>query len=128
MRIYSSIKLSSSKLFYLSNAGRVYPGRWMDNYLYLIKSKEPNKIITYSPVDLLQENRNYYCYNKSGIYKRCESRKNVCEMTTINNKQELIIYIPKCVEPDDMILIHSPVPTGYQSAIYSNLFPYPILQ
>lgn len=128
MRIYSSVELSFSKFLYLSNAGRVYPGRWLDNYLYLVKSKQPNKIITYSPVDLLQENRNYYCYDKSGIYKRCESRKNVCEMTTINNKQELIIYIPKCVEPDDMILIHSPTHTVYQNASYFTVFPYPNLK
>lgn len=133
MRIYSSTYLTWPGILHLTQAARLYPGRWHNYYLYRIKSHEPIKIITYSPVSLLQQNRYYYCYDRFARDTHSEKVGNSWEMASINehhipSPEEVWIHIPKCAEPNDIIAIHTEQISGHPNISYTTLFVNPALQ
>ncbi len=124
MRIFSSVLLSWPQVLHVSNAARVYPGRWQNYYVYRIATVNPTQIISYSPIELLQKNREFYCYDRFHRDIRPEALGNVTEIVTVNNKPstELWITIPKAVEKNDIIAIHSTIHFGHPSYNYSSPF------
>lgn len=108
MRIFSNIFLSWPHVLHISHASRLYPGRWQNYYFYRISARNPTEIFTYSPIMLLRENREYYCYDHYYRDTSPEKLGNITEMTTINNKpaSELWVTIPKACKANDVIVIH----------------------
>ena len=122
MRLYSNRLLSWPQLLHAYQAARVYPGRWHHFYFYKIKTVNPLAIITYSPIELLQENCKYYCYDKYERDKRLENYGNTVVSATIHNKQiklgeETWVHIPKMTNVDDIIVIQSDTMVGYPTTI-----------
>ena len=123
MRIYSNTFLAWPQILHLSQLARLYPGRWQNYYMYRIIHNDQLMLKTYSPVELLQENRHYYCYNNCYNnyyrYTRLETTGNKYQNSIINNNLETWVYIPKFAEDNDIIVIKSDItPTG---AISSNV-------
>ncbi len=73
--------------------------------MYRVRQYNPLMIKTYSPIELLQENRHYYCFNHFHRYTRLERAGNKCENSIINNNLETWVYIPKYAEKGDIIVI-----------------------
>ena len=124
MRIFSNIPLSWPQVLHVSQAARLSPGRWHNYYLYKLTHIRPHILTTNSPLELLQENCLYYCYDKYHRDQRLEQFGNEFTMISINGKEpELGIetwgYIPKTAEPNDIISIRSFNHTGYPSFNYS---------
>ncbi len=120
MRIYSNTFLAWPQVIHLSHQARLYPGRWQNYYMYRVRQCDPLMLKTYSPVELLQENRYYYCFNHFHRYTRLERAGNKCENSIVNNNLETWIYIPKYAEPDDIIVVKSDIiPTGAISFFFN---------
>jgi hypothetical protein len=129
MRIYSSSILSWTQVLHVYNASRLYSGRWQNYYFYRIKDINPLRIITYSPLNLLQEDRQYFCYYKLHRDKRSETFGNVSELISNPNMfDETLVRIPKYTEPNDLLVIHDIRPAGYQSLHYPPYTTWPVLQ
>lgn len=125
MRIFSNIPLSWPQVIHVSQATRIYPGRWQNYYFFRIYSRKPTQIITYSPINLLQMNIQYYCYDNFYRDKRPEELGNSWEMITLNNKappfpEQLWINIPKACDTNDIIAIKTTEYIGEPSISYSN--------
>ncbi len=105
MRIYSNTFLAWPHVLHLSQQAYLYPGRWQNYYMYRVRQYNPLMIKTYSPIELLQENRHYYCFNHFHRYTRLERAGNKCENSIINNNLETWVYIPKYAEKGDIIVI-----------------------
>jgi hypothetical protein len=109
MRIFSNILLSWPQVLHVSNAARLYPGRWQNYYIYRIMQRDPAEIISYSPIRLLQENREFYCYDRLHRDTQSEALGTESEMVTVNNTPptELWITIPKAAKKNDVIAIYT---------------------
>ena len=110
MRIYSNTLLSWPQILHVSTTARLHVGRWQNYYFYRMNSRAPTNIITYSPISLLQEDREYYCYDRLQRNKLHDSWGNVNEMVTINNQSrflptKLCITIPYHAAANDVIVI-----------------------
>jgi hypothetical protein len=128
MKIYSNTFLDWSQILYLSQRARLYPGRWQNYYLYRIRQCNPLILKTYSPVELLQENRYYYCFNHFHRYTRLERAGNKCINSIINNSLETWTYIPTCAKDNDIIVVKSNItPTGALTGPFSSFFKDPVL-
>jgi hypothetical protein len=124
MRIFSNIPLSWPQVLHVSQAARLSPGRWHNYYLYKLTHVRPHILTTNSPLELLRENCQYYCYDKYHRDQRLEQFGNEFTMISINGKKadfgiETWGYIPKTVEPNDIISISSFNHTGHASFNYS---------
>ena len=122
MRLYSNTILSWPQVLHAFQAARLYPGRWYHYYFYKIQHITPLVLTTNSPIELLQENCQYYCYDKYHRDKRLEQYGNTFVSANIHNKQlglgeETWIYIPKIAEVDDIIAIRNDTAVGYPSAV-----------
>jgi hypothetical protein len=110
MKLYSNIILSWPQMLHLSQRARIYSGKWNDYYFYKILQINPIIIHTYSPIELLQENIDYYCYNKYQRFKHLEEFGNKVEIITINdnkiNSNKFYAYLPRTAVTNDVILIH----------------------
>lgn len=122
MRIYSNTILSWPSVLHTFQAARIYPGQWYHCYFYKIQTINPLILTTNSPIELLQENCKYYCYNKYHRDKCIEQYGNTFVSVNIHNKQlglgeETWIYIPKYAEVDDVIAICNDVALECPSAL-----------
>ena len=118
MRLYSNTILSWPQVLHAFQVARVYPGQWHYYYFYKIQTINPLILTTHSPIELLQENCNYYCYDKYYRDKRFEKYGNIVVSANIHNKQirlgeEIWIHIPKMAEVDDIIVVQSDTTVGY---------------
>ena len=110
--IYSNTYMTWPQVLHLSQQARLYSGRWQNYYMYCINNFNPLMLKTYSPIELLQENRHYYCYNHFYRYTHLESIGNKYQNLIINNL-ETWVYIPKQAESNDIIVVKSDItPTG----------------
>jgi hypothetical protein len=112
MRIYSNTRLTWFQLLHVSTAARIHVGRWQNYYFYRVDSRDPTNIITYSPISLLKEDREYYCYDKLQRNKLLDSRGNVFNMATVNRRPppfptELWVNIPYHAAANDVIVIRA---------------------
>jgi hypothetical protein len=107
------------QVLHLSQVARLYPGHWQNYYMYCVKHCDPLMLKTYSPIELLQVNRHYYCYNYFYKYTHLERSGNKYQNSIINNNLETWVYIPKCAEDNDIIVIKSDItPTGAISSFF----------
>ncbi len=132
MRIYSNTLLSWPQVLYAFQAACLYPGRWMNYYYYRINDIAPLSLTTYSPIELLQENCQYYCYYNYHRDKQAEAFDNSFKMISIlNNKPQFgrksWAYIPKVAEPNDIIVIRDDITFDIPSGRISSLFTKPTL-
>lgn len=134
MRIFSNTIMSWPHTIHAFQAARVYPGRWYNYYFYKIHSRQPLVLTSYSPLEFLQENCQYYCYDKFYRDKRLEQYGNDFEIVSIANKesdfaQENWVYIPKTADTDDIIVIHNSNAVGIPSATANSKssFNFPVL-
>lgn len=130
MRLYSNTILSWPSALHAFQASRLYPGRWHHYYFYKIQDINPLVLTTYSPIDLLQENCQYYCYDKYYRDKRLEQYGNTLVAANIHNQQstfgkETWIHIPKCAEVNDVIAIRNNNVTGLPSINFKSPFNFP---
>ena len=98
MRIYSNTLLSWPQTLHVFQAARIYPG--------------PLVLTTYSPIDFLQENCQYYCYDKYYRDESCEKYGNRFEMVSVAN-QETWVHIPKNAGATDIIVVQNDRVSGY---------------
>lgn len=131
MRLFSNSILSWPQVIHATQAARLYPGRWHHYYFYKIYCRQPLVLTTHSPLELLQENCQYYCYDKYYRDKRLEQYGNQFELVSMTNKesdfaQESWVHIPKAAETDDIIVIRNPYAIGISSANFKSGFNFPL--
>ena len=107
----------------------------MNYYFYKINHVQPLVITTHSPIEFLQENCQYYCYDKYYRDKRLEQYGNTFEMVSIANQEpdfgkETWVHIPKVAGATDVIVVRNDTAVGFPSATFNNFFkhPSPLLQ
>ncbi len=132
MRIYSNTLLSWPQAIYVFQTARLYPGRWRKYYYYRIDNIAPLSLTTYSPIELLQENCQYYCYHNYHRDKQAEAFNNTFKIISIlNNKPQFgrksWVYIPKVAEPCDIIVIRDDITFDIPNRRISPLFTQPLL-
>jgi hypothetical protein len=132
MRIYSNILLSWPQVLHVAQAARLYPGRWQNYYFYRIKYTDPTLVLkTYSPIELLQENSKYYCYDRYNRDQQLEKFGNELKMVHIHNNQptfsESYVYTPKNIDINDILVIQSDIPSGLPSLYNPFKTPEPTL-
>lgn len=120
MRIYCNTLLSLPQVFYIYQAAKLYPGRWQNYYFYHIKCINPTLVLkTYSPIELLQENSKYYCYDHYNRDERLEIFGNCIKMVHIHNSKptfsESYVYAPKTIDINDILVIQSNINSGLPS-------------
>ena len=120
MRIYSNTHLSWPQVIHVFQIARLYPGRWQNYYFYKINHVQPYILTTNSPLELLQENCKYYCYDRYLRDKRLEEYGNRFEMLSIANKEpefgvETWGYLPKVSCANDIIVVRNDSVTGLPS-------------
>lgn len=129
MRIYSKTPLSWPIVLHVAQAARLYPGRWQNYYFYRVKIREPTLILqTYSPLELLQENSHFYCYDRYNRDKQLEKLGNELTMTYIENSPpftENYTYVPKPLTNNDILVIRSDFTTGVPGINLHRLFTTP---
>jgi hypothetical protein len=104
MRLYSNIPLSWPNIVHTFYTGRLYPGRWHNNYYYRVTSATyPVRIQSECPISLLRDNHKYYCYDL--LYRDEELEKYGNEIT---NMRGHYIYLPKYISDNDIISINIP--------------------
>jgi hypothetical protein len=129
MRLYSNTLLYLPQVVYAFRFGPLYPGRWNNYYFYYIKNRTPLVLHTYSPLELLQENNHYYCYDNFHRDTRLERSDNAFEIVTVHNQpdnfgKETYVSIPKNSMSDDILLVKIDKPR--LPSIYSPI-PFPTL-
>lgn len=134
MRIYSKTLLSWPTSIHVAQAARLYPGRWQNYYFYRVTLRDPNLVLhTYSPLELLQENSPFYCYDRYNRDTQLEKPDNELILTTLQSIAPTFtkkyIYIPKLLEKNDIIVVRSDINKGLPSIYLPSLFktPGPVL-
>ena len=131
MRLYSNKLLSWPQIIHAFQAGRLYSGRWQNYYFYRVSRIQPIVITTHSPLEFLQENNQYYCYDKYIRNKNLEEFENIRESVTLHNQEmdynENWIYVPKFVAAEDIIVIHNDLARGYPSVTSKYYYQSPLL-
>jgi len=111
MRIYSNKLLSLPHIIHtLHNAKPPTAGRWGNLYFFHIQHIQPLVLTAYSSVNLLQENRKYYCYDNFYRNKPIEKLGNTFEMI-----YEIPVYIPKASMSNDVIIVSNDNPSDHAS-------------
>jgi hypothetical protein len=104
MKLYSNILLSWPQTLHLFQIARFYPGQWYNYHFYKISNIDPFFLVSHSPIQFLENNYKYYCYNKIYRNKQSEIFGNSFQIINISNN-ETWGYIPKNAEINDMIVI-----------------------
>jgi len=112
MRIYSNTLLSWPSALHVFQAARLYPGRWLNYNFYKIEHSNPLVLTTHSPIDFLQENCQYYCYDTYYRNESYEKYGNRFEMVSVG-LQEIWVHIPKTAGATDIIVVRNDRVTGY---------------
>ncbi len=125
MRIYSNTLLSWPQVIHVFQGARLYPGRWLNYYFYKIEHVQPLVLTSYSPIEFLQENCQYYCYDKYYRDKRLEKYGNTRELVSDAN-QQIWVHIPKVAGATDIIVVRNDSANGFS---IPSLFktPQPVL-
>ncbi len=111
MRIYSNKLLSLPHIIHaLYNTKPPTAGRYGNLYFFHIQHVQPLMITAYSSVNLLQENRKYYCYDNYYRNKQVEKLGNTSEIIS-----EIPVYIPKASMTNDVIIVSDDNPSEYPS-------------
>jgi hypothetical protein len=92
--------------------------------------REPTLLLqTYSPLELLQENSPFYCYDRYNRDKRLETLGNELTMTHIENSPptftENYTYVPKPLTNDDILIVRTDYTVGFPSINLPRLFTTP---
>jgi hypothetical protein len=120
MRLYSNTILTWPQVVHAFQIARLYPGNWNNYYFYRIKRVQPLILHTNSPVGLLQENYQYYCYTNYLRDKKLEMIGNKRNSVTVQNQEmdynETFIYVPKSLGVDDVIVLHNEPEFKYNRA------------
>lgn len=133
MRIYSKTLLSWPLVIHISQAARLYPGRWHNYYLYRITNRYPIVTLkTYSPIEFLQENSSFFCYNEYQYIKKIEKCDN--ELSLLNSPSDEsstkeTIYIPKSADINDILVVYKNnqgFPSLYIPQLFSFSKPTPV--
>ena len=111
MRIFSNTHLYWSHVQLLKCIARHHPGYAMGMYLYRIQdirqtAQRPYaQLETYSPLEVLQQSRPYYCYHSLGFQRSkhftCTSRY----WLTLPGSKEISIYLPSSVTHHDVVAV-----------------------
>jgi hypothetical protein len=114
MRIYSNTLLSWPLICHLNQSARLYPGQWQNYYFYRVKLRKPALVLhSYSPIELLQENSLFYCYERYNRNKKIEDVDNELVLTHIENYKQKCIktytYIPKLLNVNDIMIVQSDI-------------------
>jgi len=125
MRIYSNTLLSWTESLHIFQAARLYHGIFRNYNIYKINVIKPLILTTDSPIELLEENCQYYCYDRYYRNKYLEQFGNTFELASIINKKaefekETCVYIPKMAEVNNIIVIRNDIIYGYPNIIDSN--------
>jgi hypothetical protein len=125
MRIYSNTLLSWPQTIHVFQAARLHPGRWLNYYFYRIERVQPLVLTTHSPIEFLQENCQYYCYDRYYRDKRLETYGNTFVSANIHHKQlglgeETWVHIPKVAGATDIIVVRNDTALGFPSFNYSS--------
>jgi hypothetical protein len=105
MRIFSNIVLNWPQLLHVNQVSRLYSGKLGDYQIFRVSMIEPLKINSYSPLNLLEENRPYFCYHN---FLRDRTTNNQNKHVLINDSHRTyFIYVPETVGFNDIIIIHS---------------------
>jgi hypothetical protein len=133
MRLYSNTILSWTQTLHVFQIARLYTGRWHNYYFYKIINTKPIVLTTHSPIELLRENHQYYCYDKYYRDPRLETYGNSFEMVSVYNKkyqmcEEDWAHIPKLITEDDIIVVRNDLAIGYPSVVAPPFIPFPALQ
>ena len=115
MKIYSNILISWPQRLHIFQQSRLYPGSWFNRYhIYRVQNIQPLTIRSYSPINLLQENRKYYCYNNFHRDEYTECFGNIYTPILMNaasnNNITIYTYIPKYIEDNDILYIYHVIP------------------
>ncbi len=125
MRIYSNTLLSWPQVIHVFQGARLYPGRWLNYYFYKIEHVQPLVLTSYSPIEFLQENCQYYCYDKYYRDKRLEKYGNTRELVSDAN-QQIWVHIPKVAGATDIIVVRNDSANGFSiPSLFKN--PAPVL-
>jgi hypothetical protein len=122
MRIYSNTLLSWPQVIHVFQGARLYPGRWLNYYFYKIEHVQPLVLTSYSPMEFLQENCQYYCYDKYYRDKRLEKYGNTRELVSDAN-QQIWVHIPKVAGATDIIVVRNDSANGFS---IPSLFKTPV--
>ncbi len=123
MRIYSNKLLSWPQIIHVSQAARLHSGKWLKYYFYNIQSVKPLEIHTHSPLQLLAENRYYYCYdnNVRSIEKELSGNYIIFLDTELRT-----IYYPVALKSGDFMVIQDDSHPTINSSPSSKVIPYPL--
>jgi hypothetical protein len=110
MRIYSKTLLTWPLTIHVSQAARIYPGKWHNYSFYLVKLTHPTIILhSYSPLEFLEENSPFYCYERYYRNESLELFGNKKVLASIQNNKysstENYIYVPKNIAINDIIAV-----------------------
>lgn len=110
MRIYSNTRLCLPNIIHTLHASMNTPvGRWDTLYFFHVQSVKPLTLKTSACIELLQENRKYYCYDKIYRNKSIEILGNISDTISYNmdtdNNNNIHVYIPKLTSSNDIIIV-----------------------
>ena len=106
MRIFSNIHLHWSEVQVIKCVARCYPGYAMGMYLYRITCMKPRtQLDTHAPLDILRENRPYYCYHSIGFRRGKHFTTNSTYQVSLTNEGYTEIYLPSSVSSEDVIAV-----------------------
>jgi hypothetical protein len=121
MRVYSNTLLGWPQSLHIVQIARLYLGPWQHYHYYRINSTSPLILTTNSPIEPLQENCHYYCYNSYLSMNPELINNSFKRIWMINNKTHIKsqpwVYIPKDIEPNDIIVIQDIKDSSYLSPI-----------
>lgn len=113
MRIFSNTHLHWSEVQLLKCVARRYPGYAMGLYLYRIQDlrhgmpRPSASLETHAPLDVLHENRPYYCYHTLGFRRSKQFTSNTRYWAAQPHPGEGVqeIYLPTSVTSMDVIAV-----------------------
>lgn len=106
MRIYSNKLLSLPHILHTLHINHKVSKRLDNLHIFHVKHVQPIMVINGSPLDLLCENRKYYCYDNFYRNKYIEKLGNSFEIIS-KDIDNIPIYIPSSINLNDVILIHN---------------------
>lgn len=128
MRIFSNIHLHWTKVQVITCVARRYPGYVMGIYLYRIKDTIPTtRLETHAPLDLLRENRLYYCYHRIGFRQGTQFPTNSMYKVFLPNEGCAEIYLPYSISSEDVIAVQDHIHPKPQEVFLPGIFMLPPL-
>jgi hypothetical protein len=101
--------LSWPQIIHVSHAARITSGRWLQYNFYNVIHHKPLELHTRCPIENLNENWYYYCYDNYNNRPKLESRINSYTVY-YQNKEPYMIYYPSNIKSGDCIVIRDEHP------------------